>query len=105
MEKEKRERGGIAKIDGELGQIHADIVETIFYYVDKSKKFDDGRVVICTDPLLGRYEVTRTNWVPKALTVALSFYRLLGLGYRKQDFAKIATLRGYGIIMFHFLAL
>jgi hypothetical protein len=40
---------GIAKIDGKLGQVHADIVEAIFYYADRSKKFDDGRVVITVD--------------------------------------------------------
>jgi len=37
--------------------------------------------------------VRRTSGAPKALAVALSFCRLLGLGCPKQAFAKIATLR------------
>jgi hypothetical protein len=43
----------------------------------------------------GRGEVARTQdvWAPKALAVALSFCRLLGLGCPKQAFAKIATPR------------
>jgi hypothetical protein len=38
----------------------------------------------------------RTAGAPKALAVALSFCRLLGLGCPKQAFAKIATPRHFG---------
>jgi len=41
---------GVAKIDGKLGQVHADIVESIFYYADRTIKLEDGRVVITVDP-------------------------------------------------------
>lgn len=41
---------GVAKIDGKLGQVHADIVEAIFYYADTTRKMEDGRVKITVDP-------------------------------------------------------
>jgi hypothetical protein len=41
---------GRAIIDGKLGQVHADIVEAIFYYAATTEKLDDGRVVITVDP-------------------------------------------------------
>ena len=42
---------------------------------------------------VAKWHVRRTSGAPKALVVALSFCRLLGLGCPKQAFAKIATPR------------
>ena len=42
---------------------------------------------------VAKRHVRRTSGAPKALAVALSFCRLLGLGCPKQAFAKIATPR------------
>ncbi|GFO76478.1 transposase, IS6 family [Bathymodiolus platifrons methanotrophic gill symbiont] len=49
--------------------------------------------------VVAKWHVRRTSGAPKALAVALSFCRLLGLGCPKQAFAKIATPRyvRYGI--------
>ncbi|GAW86956.1 pyruvate carboxylase subunit B [Bathymodiolus platifrons methanotrophic gill symbiont] len=43
--------------------------------------------------VVAKWHVRRTSGAPKALAVALSFCRLLGLGCPKQAFAKIATPR------------
>ena len=43
---------------------------------------------------VAKWHVRRTSGAPKALVVALSFCRLLGLGCPKQAFAEIATPRG-----------
>ncbi|MEO1880308.1 MAG: hypothetical protein ABGX37_01220, partial [Methylococcales bacterium] len=43
--------------------------------------------------VVAKWHVRRTSGAPKALVVALSFCRLLGLGRPKQAFAKIATPR------------
>ncbi|TXL05197.1 hypothetical protein BMR09_10735 [Methylococcaceae bacterium CS3] len=43
--------------------------------------------------VVAKWYVRRTSGAPKALAVALSFCRLLGLGCPKQAFAKIATPR------------
>ena len=43
--------------------------------------------------IVAKWHVRRTSGAPKALVVALSFCRLLGLGCPKQAFAKIATPR------------
>jgi len=42
---------------------------------------------------VAKWHVRRTSGAPKALAVALSFCRLLGLGCPKQALAKIATPR------------
>ena len=43
--------------------------------------------------VVAKWHVRRTSGAPKALAVALSFCRLLGLGCPKQALAKIATPR------------
>jgi hypothetical protein len=43
--------------------------------------------------IVAKWHVRRTSRSPKALSVALSFYCLLGLGCPKQAFAKIAISR------------
>jgi hypothetical protein len=49
--------------------------------------------------VVAKWHVRRTSGAPKALAVALSFCRLLGLGRPKQAFAKIVTPRSYKLLI------
>lgn len=48
---------GTAKITGKLGQVHADLIEAIFYNAEKTIKNEDGRVEIIVDPYKVRMSV------------------------------------------------
>ena len=54
---------------------------------------------------VAKWHVRRTAGAPKAIVVALSFCRLLGLGCPKQAIAKIATPRKATINLAHNLGL